>query len=180
MKKLGLRGFNNLWTAACAKWQQGSAPGSLAAPRTPGDDPQAGALPSVTVGVAEGIWTRRAPCLRPSTQVDKCRPALLPATSQRPRRPGCPDAGPRLGSSAAAEPEGAGFIEMRPATRSRARPSGVRCLGWPDEQMTFVLHAPPPSQLENISIRSQPQRCRSGGFPAQERPSPVAGGQMSC
>ena len=125
-------------------------------------------------------WAPSAPCLLPSTQVDKCRPALLPATSQRPRRPGCPDAGPRLGSSAAAEPEGAGFIEMRPATRSRARPSGVRCLGWPDEQMTFVLHAPPPSQLENISIRSQPQRCRSGGFPAQERPSPVAGGQMSC
>lgn len=181
-----------MWTAACAKWQQGSGPGSLAAPRTPGDDPEAGALPSVAFGVAKGIRTRGAPCLLPSTQVDERPRSSFPPP---PKGPGVPDA----------PMQGLGWVPAPPQSR-KARAS-LKCArrtipGAPlgcalrglarhvpahvarslrsDEQMTFVLRAPPPSQLENISIRSQPQRCRSGGFPAQERPSPVAGGEMSC
>lgn len=150
-----------MWTAARGEWQLGSGPGSLTAPRTPGDDQQAAALPSVAIGVAEAIRACGATAF-PTPGAPGGR-----MSSGAPKGPGHPDA-PWQGLSWVPAPPQSRKVQ---ASLSGARARGPGLLGLAqhaparvarsllsEEQMTFALRAPPPSPwLENTTVRSQPQ-----------------------
>lgn len=101
---------------------------------------------------------RRRGCQGPCLYPGGARPRRVPA-SRSPWHPGCPAAGPWLGS-APPWTRGRGFIEMCSGARFRARPSGVR---WPCRAAGLAQHAPArvdssPGNDEQIVFISPPRR----------------------